>query len=99
MGIPGNHGQSRLYFVSPRPCDVMCRGKKCFFLTAQQPWTGLLEVFFKSNVGFRENPALKSMVLRPVMRTECLPSLDVCYKRKVTNVGSESKKSPKKKYD
>lgn len=33
-------------------------------------------------MGFLENPARKSMVLRPEIRTECLPSLDVCFKEK-----------------
>lgn len=36
----------------------------------------------KSRVGFLENPARKSMVLRPEIRTECLPSLEVCFKEK-----------------
>lgn len=42
-----------------------------------EPCTGLLEVILKSRVCFLENPARKSMVLKPVIRTEWRPSLIV----------------------
>lgn len=51
------------------------------------PWTGLLEVCLKSRVAFLENPARKSMVLSPEIRTECRPPLEVCYQQKTRNHG------------